>query len=310
MKKTFNYLFSKAFCEASEFIGGHTLYRLNGAKNVEFKNKIEYCGDKKLYFNTCRPTDRQNGDKLPVFVYIHGGGFVSGAPDFRRAIMGNIAAEGYFVVGVFYGKAPQYIFPKPVENIYKALAFLKDKAGEWNIDTDKIFLGGESAGATLSVTLGAISVNEAYKSFFDLDETVKDLRFSGIVSICGLYDMADAIGSGYPYIEEYICAYADKDANTILTAPYYRRMSPIKFLAEGFPPIFVITGEKDAFSPGAAKFIERLNELGVENGGFHGTGKTSVHAYTVGQFFKISRESLRAALDFIAKYRYVIERAI
>jgi acetyl esterase/lipase len=304
MKKTFSYLFAKAFCEVTEYIGGHTLYRLNGAKDVEFTNNIKYCGDKNLYFTTCRPTAGSSGAKLPVFVYIHGGGFVSGAPDFRRAIMRNIAADGYFVVGVFYGKAPKYIFPQPVENLYKALAFVKEKAGEWNIDTDTIFLGGESAGATLAVTLGAISANENYKNSFDLDEAAKDVRFSGIVSICGLYDMKDSLESGYPHIEECLCAYADTDAQTILTAPSYERMSPLKFLTEGFPPTFVITGDRDAFSPGAAKFVEKLNGLGIENAGFHGTGTTSVHAYPVAQFFKISRESLRAALDFIAGYRH------
>ncbi|MDR1939857.1 MAG: alpha/beta hydrolase [Clostridiales bacterium] len=304
MKKTFRYLFSKAFCVASEVACGNTLYRLGGSKGVKFKNKIKYCADDNLYFNVCRP-ETENADKLPVFLYIHGGGFVSGAPDFRRAIMSNIAAAGYFVVGVFYGLAPKYIFPNPVENIYKALAFLKRNAAEYNIDIGRIFLGGESAGATLAVTLGAISSNNEYKEFFDLSTESKDLTFKAVVSICGLFDMTSSMDSGYPYIREYICAYADKTVEEVVDGADSAYMSPIRFINKGFPPTFVITGERCAFTPESERLIARLDECGVKNARYHGTGAESVHAYSVGQLLPIAKQSVVEMLKFIGEFKDV-----
>ncbi|MDR2090984.1 MAG: alpha/beta hydrolase [Clostridiales bacterium] len=296
MKKTFAYLYSKAFCVASEFLFGKTLYTLGGAKDVVFDKKIRYCGDENLYLNVCR--QKNQSEKLPLFIYLHGGGFVSGAPDYRKAIISNIAADGYVVVGIFYGLAPKYVFPAPVENIYKALAFLKTNAGKYNFDDGKIYVAGESAGASLAVTLGAISSNDKMKNFFNLDPGSKDTAFSGIGAICGLYDTHSALNSGYPYMKEYLCSYADKDVDGLLNDEDAQYMSPIRFINSSFPKTFVITGERDALREDGFRLSEKLQAVNVENGAFHGVGGTAIHAFPVGQALPVAKTALGEMLKF------------
>ncbi|MDR3263948.1 MAG: alpha/beta hydrolase [Clostridiales bacterium] len=298
MKKSAAYLFSKTFCVVSEFLFGHTVYKLGGSSNVKFTNKIRYCQDPKLYLNTCEPKNR-TGEKLPVFLYIHGGGFVSGAPDYRRAILSNIAARGFFTVGIFYGLAPAYRFPEPVVNIYKALAFLKQNAEKYNIDTENIHTGGESAGGTLALTVGAISVNDGYKDYFTLPEESKDLKFKSIMPICGLFDVRDALDCGYPYIREYLAAYADLPAEILRNDAESLYLSPIRFLDSDLPPTFVITGERDALRFQSFALIEKLKGLGIQYGHYHGQGKSAIHAFPVGQCMKVAKEAIKEALDFI-----------
>jgi acetyl esterase/lipase len=275
---------------------GKTAYALGGAKDVIFENKIQYCDDKNLFLNICRPKNQT--EKKPLFVYIHGGGFVSGSPDYRKALISNIAADGYVVAGIFYGLAPKYVFPAPVENLYKALAFLKANAEKYNFDPEKIYLAGESAGANLAVTLGAISSNEKIKSFFDLPKESKDLTFAGIGAICGIYDTHSSLNSGYPYIKEFLCAYADKEVDGLLNDEDAQYMSPMRFINSNFPKTFVITGERDAFKEEGFRFSEKLAAMNVKNGSFHGTDATAIHAFPVGQVLPIAKTALTEMLKF------------
>ncbi|MDR1905346.1 MAG: alpha/beta hydrolase fold domain-containing protein, partial [Clostridiales bacterium] len=109
MKNSPVLIYTKAYNVAAEHIFGYTLYAMGGSKNVNFTKKIRYCDDKKLYLYICHKKGREE-EKLPVFVYIHGGGFVSGMPDARKAIISNIAERGFAVVGIYYGLAPEYHF--------------------------------------------------------------------------------------------------------------------------------------------------------------------------------------------------------
>lgn len=70
-----------------------------------------------------------------------------------------------------------------IQNVYKAFAWLKEHADEYNIDMDRIFVGGESAGAHLSSMAGAISTNPEYAAHFDLDERSKIKEYPRLCSI-------------------------------------------------------------------------------------------------------------------------------
>ena len=77
MKKKF--VLPKALFTFLEWLGKVSFYNFNRAKNVVYERRIRYCDNPKLYLNVCYPENARKGAKLPVFVYIHGGG------DFGRA---------------------------------------------------------------------------------------------------------------------------------------------------------------------------------------------------------------------------------
>ena len=89
----------------------------------------------------------------PCFVNYHGGGFVfeGTASHFHHAL--TYAKEaGCKVVFVKYRLAPAYPFPYPQEDCCAALCWVHDHAEELGVDPDRIGLGGDSAGGTLTVT--------------------------------------------------------------------------------------------------------------------------------------------------------------
>ena len=88
----------------------------------------------------------------PWLVNFHGGGFVFGGDNSHYQVAMTYAKEGRCkVVYVRYRLAPRYAFPYPQEDCYAALCWVHDHAEELGIDPERIAVGGDSAGGTLSV---------------------------------------------------------------------------------------------------------------------------------------------------------------
>lgn len=293
----YGYLLPKAICKTTETLGQLFLYRLKRAKNVDYERKIRYSQDERLYLNICKPKSEQG--KLPVLVYIHGGGWISGKPEYRESLVSNIAAEGYFTINIFYGYSPRYGHPHAVRNIYDALAWLVQNKDKYNIDLDRVYAGGESAGAHLAATVGAASSNEDYKSLLNLNPISRDIRFCGLVLICGIYDMEEAAHTGFPFMGCYIEAFCGKNAKALRADKDGRAVSPIDYVTEAYPPSFIISARHDALRGGSKTLADKLESLGVKCVSHCATGMFAVHAYLVAQALPQSKQTMPLVLDFI-----------
>ncbi len=88
---------------------------------------------------------------LPVFVEIHGGGFIIGSPTMVDPFCDRVAvAAGAIVVSVDYRLAPENPYPAAVEDCYAALVWVSEHADELNIDRRRVSIGGQSAGGGLA----------------------------------------------------------------------------------------------------------------------------------------------------------------
>lgn len=89
----------------------------------------------------------------PCFINIHGGGFVfEGFSSHFRHAMTYAKEARCTVVYVKYRLAPEYPFPYPQEDSYAAYLWVLEHADEFGIDRNRIGIGGDSAGGTLSVS--------------------------------------------------------------------------------------------------------------------------------------------------------------
>ena len=88
----------------------------------------------------------------PCLVNFHGGGFVFEGYNSHYQMAMAYAKEGRCkVVYVRYRLAPAHPFPVPQEDCYAALCWVHAHAAELGIDPNRIAVGGDSAGGTLSV---------------------------------------------------------------------------------------------------------------------------------------------------------------
>lgn len=294
----YGYLLPKAICLFNEKVGELTFYRPGRAKNVAYERKIRYSQNPKLYLNICKPLDASAG-QLPVFVYIHGGGYVSGRPEQRESFVSAIAAAGFFTINIFYGYSPKYGHPHAIRNVYDALAWLVQNKDKYNIDLDRLYAGGESAGAYLTAVAGAASSHEEYRKRLNLNPVSQNLKFRGLIFNCGLYDMDDALTCGFPFMKAYVEAYYGKPLKHFKDDPDSDLLSPCRFITKDFPPSFVLTAQHDQLKAGGIAFAKKLDELKIPNVYHMGTGFFAVHAFLVAQGLPPSKIAMPKVLEFL-----------
>ncbi|HUG71311.1 MAG TPA: alpha/beta hydrolase [Pirellulaceae bacterium] len=87
----------------------------------------------------------------PLLVYIHGGGWTGGDKKQAEAAFKPFLDKGISYAAINYrltGIAP---LPAPVHDAARGIQFVRSKAKEWNINSDRIALTGGSAGACTSM---------------------------------------------------------------------------------------------------------------------------------------------------------------
>ncbi|KAJ6520531.1 Alpha/Beta hydrolase protein [Mycena sanguinolenta] len=112
---------------------------------------------------SCRPHLRDHrihlpphtpGQRHPVIILIHGGGFLLGTPSMDDAQAHLLASKGYVVASLDYSLAS---FPTPLRDLAAVIdAFLADEELLPLIDTERVALSGFSAGATMILALAQL----------------------------------------------------------------------------------------------------------------------------------------------------------
>ncbi|KAI4970809.1 hypothetical protein ZWY2020_001723 [Hordeum vulgare] len=131
----------------------------NDHDGVEWKDAV-YDAGLGLGLRMYKPTTNagEEGNKLPVLVYFHGGGFCIGSctwPNFHAGCL-RLAAELPAVVLSFdYRLAPEHRLPAAHEDAAAALLWLRNELASdpWLADAAdprKVFVSGESAGGNIA----------------------------------------------------------------------------------------------------------------------------------------------------------------
>jgi acetyl esterase/lipase len=91
-----------------------------------------------------------NGEKHPVVVWIHGGGWTKGDKGGLKQKPQAFADRGYVLVSINYRLLPEVSVRVMMADVAKALRWIRDHATEHRGDPDSIAVMGHSAGAHLA----------------------------------------------------------------------------------------------------------------------------------------------------------------
>ncbi|MCC8087716.1 MAG: alpha/beta hydrolase fold domain-containing protein [Rikenellaceae bacterium] len=91
-------------------------------------------------------------EKLPVFIFIHGGGWVLGDYDtHKRLVRDIVVASGLACVFVNYTPSPEAKFPQPTNEIYAATKWVAENGDEINVDGKRLAVIGNSVGGNMTM---------------------------------------------------------------------------------------------------------------------------------------------------------------
>lgn len=94
---------------------------------------------------------------LPVVVYVHGGGWMTGSRAWLReqaglsALTDLLHGEGWAVAAVDYRLSGEAVFPAAVDDVVAAVEWVHHAAPGLGLDPDRIVLAGDSAGGHLAL---------------------------------------------------------------------------------------------------------------------------------------------------------------
>ena len=110
-----------------------------------------------LRLNLVRP-EGTGRERLPVFVFVHGGGWVLGDyPTHRRLVHDLVAESGCAAVFVNYTPSPEARFPQAVEEIYIAVKWVAENGREIGVDGSRLALAGNSVGGNMSLAAALLA---------------------------------------------------------------------------------------------------------------------------------------------------------
>jgi acetyl esterase/lipase len=88
---------------------------------------------------------------LPVFMFIHGGGWVLGDyPTHKRMVRDLVVLSGAAAVFVNYTRTPDAAYPQAINEIYAATKWVAEHGDEINVDGKRLAVAGNSVGGNMT----------------------------------------------------------------------------------------------------------------------------------------------------------------
>ncbi|KEP25177.1 alpha/beta hydrolase [Bacillus zhangzhouensis] len=224
-------------------------------------NKMEYdiptcAGETKVWVFKPVNTAKQ---PLPVFVNLHGGGFILGSAEMDNHWCPVIADRAQcIVVNVEYQLAPENPFPAALHECYDVVKWLYEHPDELQIDPNTLAIGGHSAGGNLATAVCLLNIQKGNKlpivyqvlDYPPLDLATDPERKPAFEEAIPA-EMAKLFNA--LYVQE-------EDARNPLISPVFADRSSLAQM----PPALVITAEKDSLAEEAKQYADMLQEAGVE----------------------------------------------
>ena len=142
-----------------------------------------------------------------MVVWLHGGGYVLGDKEVTKEYAMTLASHGYVVANVNYALAPEHKYPTPVVQANQALKYLNSNAAKYGGDMDRLFPGGNSAGAQIVSQIAAITSNERLVKSMGIKPAIENEQLSGVLLFCSIYDMKTVRATGTPFLETFMWSY-------------------------------------------------------------------------------------------------------
>lgn len=213
----------------------------------------------------------------PAMVICPGGGFLRISERNKEPVALHFLARGYQVIVLNYSTRSTGTgrYPKPLMDLAKMIATVRENAAEWHIDSDQVAIMGFSSGGTLCASLST----QWQEEFLSQELQLPSERFrpNAVVLCYALLDylqerpsIDDAAADVYsPSIgmrrKDYMKISYEAAIGSYASEDQYRRVSPYYHVTEQVPPTFLWHTSRDELVGAAQsmRYALRLAEEGV-----------------------------------------------
>ena len=201
---------------------------------------------------------------FPLVFWIHGGGWHSGGKlESGIHLALKFVPKGFALTSVNYRLSADAPFPAQIEDCNAALAYLRERAGTYRIDPDRVGTLGHSAGAHLAALMACTGNGQRFST-----DPKASLRVQAAVCWAIPADL-DRDRGKWPKTSMMHNAegaplwglFPDRRYD----GEFARMASPASYVHADIPPIAMVHGEKDELVPPgqALAFADSLKKAGV-----------------------------------------------
>ena len=230
-----------------------------------------------LTMDVIAPKEKPNGLGI---IFVVSGGWRSRPELIRPDLYAPFLGRGYTVFAVVHGTQPKFTVPEIIEDIHRAVRFVRYHAKDYHIDPDRLGITGASAGGHLSLMMGTAGTAGNRKAMDPVErvsshvqavacfcpptdflnwgkdggvldsKNMKDRRFKAAIDF-QIFDRDEGI---FQRVTD------EKKAHELL-----RDISPISHVSRDDPPTLIIHGDKDPLVPlqQSERMVAKLKEVGV-----------------------------------------------
>jgi dipeptidyl aminopeptidase/acylaminoacyl peptidase len=187
-----------------------------------------------------QPADQGNG--AGILFMVSGGWFSKWAPPEQTIpLFQPYLDAGYTMFAVRHGSSPRYSIPEAIADVKQAVRFVRSRAGQYQVDPDRLGATGMSAGGHLALVLGTTGddgdpVGDGLKQY--------PSRVAAVVSLVPPTDLRVAVWES----PESLPAYRNFPALD-LAMDKAEECSPLVHVSEDDAPSLVIMGGNDELVP-------------------------------------------------------------
>ncbi|AWF80956.1 alpha/beta hydrolase [Microbulbifer sp. A4B17] len=225
--------------------------------NVTFRDfALESADHNEIQLRWYQKADSKPGSAI---LYIHGGGLIChNISRYDLVVARYVATSGVPFLSVNYRKAPEFPYPIPVDDCYRALIWLAQHAQKLSIEPTRIGIMGDSAGGGLAAALAIMA---------------RDKKGPPLAQQILLYPMLDdrTITPDpllLPFItwtyEDNLTGWTAYLGNQVGSPTVSPHAAPARLQdARDLPPAFIDVGELDIFRDEDIQYARQLTDAGV-----------------------------------------------
>lgn len=245
-----------------------SIYKVPYVRGLRVTKNLKYCLDPNL---TLDLFEKRVPKIRPIFIYFHGGGFISGDKSKREWMLKHLASNDYSVINVNYGTSINYPYPNQIQNCALALKWVEENAIKYSLDLNNIAIGGDGAGAFLATQLAILNADREYAK--KLDCVMSNVNIKGLVLLRGVYDLtrvalkaATIHGKSImkkiaPKLITALDSEDNEESIMGINEEMFKLLDLTAFVDKKFPSVYISVYDSDSFAYDTSKeFISKLVE--------------------------------------------------
>ena len=224
-------------------------------------------------------TPKSNANGAAV-IWVVSGGWFSAHELIDTGSLDELLRRGYTVFAVVHGSQPKYTIPDVLQDMHRAVRFIRYHAKDYHINPDRIGISGGSAGGHLSLMQGTAGTAgdssakdpvdressrvQAVGCFFPPTDFLNYGKPGEIALGCGVLKDFRAPFDFHEFDPAKKAFVPITDVGKIIEIG--RQISPITHVTPDDPPTLIIHGDKDFLVPiqQAEIIVDKLKAAGVE----------------------------------------------